>query len=182
MNHRTKTKIRLIENQLHVLKNRDTAFGSPQVSTNNIENKWMDMSQTLKNWQRMFRLTENTLKTEQVATQDNLMTRGKEMKNNRDNKTPKKPKLERILKSSPPPNYASFEPKGGAEADGALILQHYDLAFRTLHDVVSKLHSQNQMMGNMLGNSCRYSSRSFTFLGELRFFFFFCRPPKGTIY
>ena len=91
---------------------------------------------------------KKTLKTEQIATQDNLMPGEKEMKKNRDYKTPKKPKLERILKSSPPPSYTSFEPKGDSEVDGALILQHYDSAFRTLHDAVRKLYSQNQMMEN----------------------------------
>ena len=154
MNHRTKTKTMLTENHLHVLKNRDTAFGSPQVSTKNIDqdvlDRWMGMSQTLKSWQRMFRLTEKTLKTEQIATKDNLMAGEKEMKKNRDYKTPKKPKLERILKSSPPPNYTSFEPKGDSEVDASLILQHYDSAFRTLHDVVSKLHSQNQLMEKLI--------------------------------
>ena len=56
-------------------------------------------------------LLEKTLQTESIATQDNLMAEKKEMKLGREYKTPKKAKIESILKSPPPVNYPSMPTK-----------------------------------------------------------------------
>ena len=90
--HRTKSKIKAIPDNLYILKNKEMAFLSPTVSSENIDNevfeRWFNSNQTLHAWQMIFGLAGKTLQTESIATQDNLMAEKEEMKVGREYKTP----------------------------------------------------------------------------------------------
>ena len=151
--HRTSnsiTRVTISPGELYVLKVRNVAFLTPRIFTDKVEDevleKWLTQSQTLQSWSRIFRLCV-TVNENAIATSENLKEENKTQNKTRNYKTPKKPKLEGILKSYSPPSYESFIPKNEdetSEEKAASVLQHIDNAFKGLHETVRKLNSHNK--------------------------------------
>ena len=93
--------------------------------------------------------------TESIATHKNLKEGKGEMKLGRIYQTPKKPKLESILK--PPlldyPPIPIKEEGTSGEDHGVKVVKHFDETMRVIYEVVTQLRQHNTILQNQVNSS-----------------------------
>ena len=143
--HRSKSIIKATPGNLYILKNNETAFLTPTISTTHIHEvvieSWFERGQTLQSWTRAFGLAEKTVQSEGIATHKNLMEEKREMRIGRTYQTPKKPKLEGVLKPSllDYPSIPTKEEGVPGEDQGTKVVKHFDETLRLVYDAANQL-------------------------------------------
>ena len=157
--HRSKSNIKATPGNLYILRNNDTAFLTPTLSISQIHEEviedWFEKSQTLQSWTRTFGLADKTLQSEGIATHQNLREEKKEMKIGRTYQTPKKPKLESVLKPSIL-DYHSIPLKEegvSGEDQGTKIVNHFDKSLRLVFEAVNQMKQQQTFLQDQLNSS-----------------------------
>ena len=157
--HRSKSNIKATPGNLYILRNNETAFLTPTLSISQIHEEviedWFEKSQTLQSWTRTFGLADKTLQSEGIATHQNLREEKKEMKIGRTYQTPKKPKLESVLKPSIL-DYHSIPLKEegvSGEDQGTKIVNHFDKSLRLVFEAVNQMKQQQTFLQDQLNSS-----------------------------
>ena len=162
--HKSSDKVNLSSGQLCVIKSKENkrllAFIEPTISSDGIDedliDSWMGELKTLQEWTKVFRLASSTLELNKVATEKSIMAENQRNNSNRDFKTPRKEKVEKMMDTSDPSQYRPFVLSSNSftsEDDARNFMSHIEQNLQSLHSEVLKLNKNQRFLQDLLDKS-----------------------------